>query len=123
MPIEIVSGIDCPWCYLRKRRLEAALEERWLSGDFERGEDLTDVEVSIAAAQDTGWSEVRTRAARADEAPWAQVRDLERELKSLGISSVSTFSCDRRWAPASAHDTRVLVEAIDRANAAGEVPT
>ena len=28
MTIDVVSDVVCPWCYIGKRRLEAALEER-----------------------------------------------------------------------------------------------
>ena len=36
MEIEIWSDVACPWCYVGKRRFEAALEQ------FEHRDDVTD---------------------------------------------------------------------------------
>lgn len=100
------------------RSRQAALQQRLMSGYFERGEDLSDRGIVIAAAVETGMSAADASAAWANTQLHAQVAGVERELQGMGVTSVPTFIFDRRWAIAGAHEVEVLVQAIDRARSA-----
>jgi len=89
--VEIWSDIACPWCYVGKRRFEAALAAFEL--DFE----------------EVGLPPDEVRDVLATDRCTAEVRDDERTAGALGISAVPFFVVDRSFGAAGAQPPEVLV--------------
>ena len=123
--IEIVSDVDCPWCYIGKRQLEALLAElpederplvRW--HPFQLNPDLPPAGIDRRAyleAKFGGPARATQVYARVREA--AAANGLALDFDRIALQP-NTFDAHRliAWAQADdAHDAQALVEGLFRA--------
>jgi predicted DsbA family dithiol-disulfide isomerase len=99
----------------RGTALQSALQERLMAGYFTRGENLSRRETLIEAAHEAGLAIEQAERALADVTLRTEVASIERELQSLGVSSVPTFIFARRFAFSGAQEVPVFLEALDEA--------
>jgi len=88
------------------------LVERLFAAQFVYGENVSDPEVLVRLAGETGYSPeaVRSYLATAEDAEL--VRDLERQARSMGVNMIPTFRLDRQRLIVGAEDPAVLAAAI-----------
>ena len=138
--IDVVSDVVCPWCYIGKRRLEAALRElaartpdavpnvRWhpfqLNPDLPReGIDRARyLEMKFGGAARADQIYARVRAAAADAGLDLALDEITRQPNTLDAHRLIA------WAQASVPDASALVERLFRAyfvegRAIGEIDT
>ncbi|HTD09177.1 MAG TPA: DsbA family protein [Solirubrobacteraceae bacterium] len=132
MEVEIWSDVACPWCYIGKRRFEAALSQfehsedvqvRWRS--FELDGEAPHERMGDRAehlAKKYGMTVEQAREAGQGDRFTAEVRDDERTAGELGISAVPTFVVDRKLGTSGAQPPEALLELLregwTRSNAA-----
>jgi predicted DsbA family dithiol-disulfide isomerase len=137
MEVEIWSDIACPWCYVGKRRFEAALaqfehrddahrlvhlagdhglqdqmKERLLAAYFAEGQLMSDHDTLVRLAVEVGLAEAEVRAMLASDRYAEQVRDDERTAHQFGITAVPTFVLDRALGASGAHPPKELLELL-----------
>jgi predicted DsbA family dithiol-disulfide isomerase len=142
MNVEIRSDIACPWCYIGKRRFEAALaafdhadevsvtwrsfeldpdhaaqdafKERLLRAYLGEGEVIGDLAVLERLALDTGLPADEVRDVLAGDRFAAEVREDERTATLLGISAVPFFVVDRALGASGDQPPEALGELLAR---------
>ena len=122
MDVEIWSDIACPWCYVGKRRFEAALARFEHRGDvrvtwrsFELDPGAPDEREGVRAARlavEVGLDEDEVRGMVASDRFAEEVRDDERTAHAFGISAVPTFVVDRSIGVSGAHPPEALLELL-----------
>jgi predicted DsbA family dithiol-disulfide isomerase len=125
MTIDVVSDVVCPWCYIGKRRLEAALAQRgetaratvrWhpfqLNPDIPRGgvDRRTYLENKFGGPERAREVYARVEAAGKDVGIWFEFERIERQPNTLDAHRLIA------WAQgANPHRAEQLVEALFRA--------
>src|SRR6478609_4257082 len=137
--IDIWSDIVCPFCYLGKRRLEAALaqfehaddvevtwhsfehdradaaHERLMRAYFTDGLAVGDRDVLVRLAAEIGLDQGVVRAMLESDDYGNHVRSDEATAKMLGIESVPFFVLDRKYGVSGAQPVEVFTQALDTA--------
>jgi predicted DsbA family dithiol-disulfide isomerase len=120
--VEIWSDIACPWCYIGKRRFEAALEQfehrddvnvTWRSFELDPGaphERTGDRAERLAA--EVGLDEQEARELLAGDRYADAVRADERTAGELGIGAVPTFVVDRKLGASGAQPPDALLDLL-----------
>jgi predicted DsbA family dithiol-disulfide isomerase len=92
MRIEVFSDVVCPWCYLGKRRLEAALAE------FEEPAEVTwrafQLQPDAPRFGEPGAGEL-SAVALADRYPPAQIEEMQGRLTGLAAAEGLDYALDR----------------------------
>src|SRR6266850_376413 len=143
LPIDVISDVVCPWCYIGKRRLEqaialkpeipvevhfrpyflnpwvprAGMKQRLMALYFSEGGDLTDREVLVKAAADCGLDPARVRELLASDQDVEQVTAEANSAKDAGIDGVPCFVFGGLLAVSGAQAPEHLAQAIERAAA------
>jgi predicted DsbA family dithiol-disulfide isomerase len=101
---------------------ENQVVEELFQSYFFKGEDIGAMEVLVAAAEKAGMDPAEARAFLKSEALEAEIREEDRQARSLGIDGVPCFVFNGRHALAGAQPPKVLVQMLDMAaQEAGEV--
>jgi predicted DsbA family dithiol-disulfide isomerase len=92
MQVEVFSDVVCPWCYLGKRRLEAAL------ADFDGGAEVTwrafQLQPDAPRFGEPGAGEL-SAVALADRYPPAQIAEMQGQLTALAAAEGLDYALDR----------------------------
>lgn len=91
------------------------LVENLFTGFFENALDLSDREVLLRIAAESGIDAEIARAALADDRTRDNVLAEERKMKNLGLSGLPNFLVNRQLSVAGAQDSETLVKAFDYA--------
>lgn len=91
-----------------------SLVERLLVGQFQRGENLGDKAVLVSIAVECGYSEAALSGYLDSDADSVEVRHLEMESRSWGVTAVPTFIIERKLMVAGAEDPVLLADAIEQ---------
>ena len=83
---------------------------------FERGEDISDIDVLVKLARDLGLDESSLRVALKTRQLDASVLTDEREAAELGVRAVPAFVANRRFALTGVQPTAALEEMVTRAS-------
>ena len=135
LTVDVVSDVVCPWCYIGKRRLEAALarlresepdlpiQVRWhpfqLNPDLPaEGRYVGDREELVRLAQVAGYDPADARAFLDSDEMKDAIADADRRARTMGISGVPFFIFGGKTAVSGAHEPEALLEAIAQARAA-----
>ena len=98
--------------------------ERLFSDYFEKGRDIGDVEVLVAAAEACGLDGAEVRAHLAGEDGIADVRAEIEHAQSVGVSGVPFFIFASKFAVSGAQGSDVIAKAIEQARSdAGPIAT
>jgi predicted DsbA family dithiol-disulfide isomerase len=81
---------------------------------FLDGEDLSDPETLVAAADEAGLDAVEIRAKLAGDSDRELVAAADQYVRSLGISGVPTFIFERKYALSGAQDPSVFLQVFDQ---------
>lgn len=103
--------------WAQQRGEAAALVERLFVAQFQRGENVGDPSVLIAAAEAAGFPGGEVGAYLASDDDVALVREQEGQLRALGVNMVPTFIVDAQQVIVGAEDPSVLARALLRAQA------
>lgn len=101
------------WAAGQERESETV--EALFQAYFLRGEDIGALEVLAAAAESAGMDPTEARAFLESEALDAEIREEDRQARSLGIDGVPCFVFNGRHALAGAQPSKVLVQMLDLA--------
>jgi predicted DsbA family dithiol-disulfide isomerase len=93
MRIEVFSDIVCPWCYLGKRRLEAALRE--FDGDAEVSWRAFQLRPEAPRFGEPGAAELSTVALREAGYEPAQIAEMRGRLTALAAAEGLEYALDR----------------------------
>ena len=91
------------------------VKEALLSGHFERGIDIGDVEALVSLGTCAGLDEPEIRAALADERYLPAVRADIEQAQQLGVNGVPFFVFDMRLGLSGAQPASTFTQALDRA--------
>lgn len=91
------------------------VKEALLSGHFERGIDIGDVEALVSLGTSAGLDEPEIRAALADERYLPAVRADIEQAQQLGVNGVPFFVFDMRLGLSGAQPASTFTQALDRA--------
>jgi predicted DsbA family dithiol-disulfide isomerase len=92
MQIEVFSDVVCPWCYLGKRRLEAALAD--FDGDAEVTWRAFQLQPDAPRFGEPGAGEL-SAVALADRYPPAQIEEMQGRLTALAAEEGLDYALDR----------------------------
>lgn len=95
----------------------AALVERLFVAQFQRGEHVGDPQVLTACAADCGYDAKAVAAYLASDADEEVVRQLEADVREMGINQVPTFILPGRHIIVGAEDPAILAAGIRQAMA------
>lgn len=95
-------------------RMDAA-KEALLSGHFERGEDIGDIEYLVRTGVVLGLDEAEVREALAGDKYAAEVRADIAEARALGVNGVPFFVLDRKYGISGAQPAEVFGRALQQA--------
>ena len=112
-PNTIMSHRLVRWAAGQARETETV--EALFQAYFFRGEDIGDIEVLVAAAEEAGLDAAEARAFLESEALEAEMQDEDRQARGLGIDGVPCFVFNGRHALAGAQPPKVLVQMLDLA--------
>ncbi|MEQ8356996.1 MAG: DsbA family oxidoreductase [Kiloniellaceae bacterium] len=101
------------WATGQNRQTETV--EALFQAYFFRGEDIGDIEVLVAAAEEAGLDAGEARAFLDSEALETELRDEDRQARGLGIDGVPCFVFNGRHALAGAQPPKVLTQMLDLA--------
>ena len=101
------------WAAGQGRETEAV--EALFQAYFFRGQDIGDLEVLTAAAQEAGLDAAEARAFLESEALQAELQDEDRQARGLGIDGVPCFVFNGRHALAGAQSPKILAQMLDLA--------
>jgi predicted DsbA family dithiol-disulfide isomerase len=91
------------------------LKERLMSGYFERGEDVGDIDTLVRLAVECGEDEALTRAYLNSEQDVETVRGLAERARQMGVSGVPLFIFNQAVALNGAHPPQDILAAIEQA--------
>lgn len=91
------------------------LVDRLFAAQFIHGENLCDIDLLVAVADETGYDAAAVRRYLASDEDVEPVRALAREGRELGINMVPTFIVDKRQIVVGAEDPSILAAAIRQA--------
>ena len=94
---------------------ENQVVEELFQSYFFKGEDIGAMAVLVAAAEKAGMDPAEARAFLKSEALEAEIREEDRQARSLGIDGVPCFVFNGRHALAGAQPPKVLVQMLDMA--------
>jgi predicted DsbA family dithiol-disulfide isomerase len=94
MQIEVFSDVVCPWCYLGKRRLEAALAE--FDGPAEVTWRAFQLQPEAPRFGEPGSGEL-SAVALADRYPPAQIEEMQGRLTALAAEEGLDYALDRAF--------------------------
>jgi predicted DsbA family dithiol-disulfide isomerase len=97
------------------RGVQGDLKERLLAAYQSNGEAIADHGTLVRAAVAAGLDEPEVRAVLDGDAYGDEVREDEREARSLGITGVPFFVLDRKYAVSGAQPSDVLLRALEQA--------
>jgi predicted DsbA family dithiol-disulfide isomerase len=97
-----------------KKELGGALKERLLRGYFTDGESMGDIDALVRLAGEVGLETDEARAVLTSDLYAAEVRDDERQARSLGINGVPFFVIGR-YGVSGAQSPEVLLGALQKA--------
>src|SRR2546430_517800 len=102
LSIDIISDVVCPWCFIGKRRLEAAL------GLYRQR--LPEALVGIASA--AGLDRKEAEVALADDKLRRAVAEEEDKARAMGVNGVPFFIFNNRLSVEGAQPPEVLLDAM-----------
>ena len=92
-----------------------AVKDALLSGHFEHGVDIGDVEALVSIGTKAGLAEQEIRDALADERYLPAVRDDIAQAQQIGVNGVPFFVFDMRLALSGAQPAEVFTQALEQA--------
>ena len=97
-----------------ERGLQAPLAQRLFAAHFSEDRDVSDREVLVRIAGETGIKEEEATALLASDAYKAQVEADEHEAQELGANGVPFFVIDRKYGISGAQSANVFLQALER---------
>lgn len=97
----------------------AAYNEALFRAFFERGNDISDIDVLVKLARDLNLADSSLRAALESEQFESDVLADEQEAAELGVHAVPAFVASRRFALSGVQSVNALEEMVNRASALG----
>jgi len=91
------------------------LVEKLFTGFFEQARDLSDREVLLEIAAESGLDANRARATLEDDRTRKGVLEEEQRVKQLGLAGLPNFLVNRKLSVAGAQDSATLLQAFDYA--------
>ena len=101
--------------------LQAIVKEAYMSAYFIERIDLTDLETVIGIAVKCGLDEEHVRALVASQEGVAEIKELQNNMRSMGITGVPFFIINDQYALSGAVPAEQLVEAFSRINETEQV--
>lgn len=118
LPIDVWSDVVCPWCYIKKRRLEAALARfphrdavllRWHAFELDPRATLARL------AGEVGLDEQEARTLLDSDAYVQEVREDQAQARALRITGVPFFVVGQGYGVGGAQSPEVLLQVLEKA--------